>query len=201
MRSRLSYANVMATVAVFLAVAGGSAYAVGLGKGKVTTKTIKNGAVTTGKLGAGAVTRPKANLSSLGLQLNPGGVALNPDAGQTLTATLFDRQGLKLVARCSDDGATRDAEIEVTSSLDGLYRGLRGLDPSEDPALTQVSTVTGAAPQLLLSEQDEAGQSSVFTQGRLMRRAGPTLWMEAFAATNYEGNDCDFRFTGLGLVD
>ena len=201
MRSRLSYANVMATIAVFLAVAGGSAYAVGLGKGTVKTKTIKNGAVTTNKLGTEAVTKSKANLPSLGLQLNPGRVGLNPDPGQTLTATLFDRQGLKLVGRCSDDGAARDAEIEVTSSRDGLYRGIRGLDPSEDPALTQVSTVTGTSPQVLLSEQDESGQSSAFTQGRLSHRAGPTLWMDAFAATNYEGNDCQFMVTAVGLIE
>ncbi len=41
---RFPYANVMATVAVFIAL-GGGAYAVGVAKNSVTSKTIKNGAV------------------------------------------------------------------------------------------------------------------------------------------------------------
>lgn len=59
-RSRLSYANVMATVAVFLAL-GGGAYAakVKLGKNAVKTKSIANGAVTESKLGNNAVTEAK----------------------------------------------------------------------------------------------------------------------------------------------
>jgi hypothetical protein len=47
-----SYANVVATLALVIAVSGGAtAIAVGLGKGSVTTKTIKNGAIRGKKLG------------------------------------------------------------------------------------------------------------------------------------------------------
>lgn len=57
---RLNYANVMATVAVFMAL-GGGAYAakVQLGKNAVKTKSIKNGAVTESKLASNAVTEKK----------------------------------------------------------------------------------------------------------------------------------------------
>jgi len=47
MRKQLSYANVMSTLAVVIAVAGGTtAIAASLGKNSVTTKSIKSGNVT-----------------------------------------------------------------------------------------------------------------------------------------------------------
>jgi hypothetical protein len=56
---KLNYANVMATVAVFLALGGGAFAAVKLGKNSVKTKSIKNGAVTENKLASNAVTEAK----------------------------------------------------------------------------------------------------------------------------------------------
>jgi hypothetical protein len=49
LRSRLTYANVMASIAVFIAL-GGGAYALSLGKGSVRSKHIKAGAVTSAKV-------------------------------------------------------------------------------------------------------------------------------------------------------
>src|SRR5688572_31595485 len=54
LRDRLTYANVMATIAVFLALGGGAYAAVKLKKGSVKTKHIKNGAVTQAKISASA---------------------------------------------------------------------------------------------------------------------------------------------------
>lgn len=55
-RSRLTYANVMSSIAVFLVVAGGSAFAANqLAKNSVGTKQIKKNAVTKAKLKARAV--------------------------------------------------------------------------------------------------------------------------------------------------
>jgi len=74
-RKRLTYANVMSSIAVFLVIGGATAFAalgkntVGskqLKKNAVTTKKIKNNAVTTPKIKNGAVTGAKVNLSSLG---------------------------------------------------------------------------------------------------------------------------------------
>jgi hypothetical protein len=55
LRRRLTYANVMATIAAFGVLAGGGAYAAS----KIGTNDIKNGAVTTKKIKNGAVTRKK----------------------------------------------------------------------------------------------------------------------------------------------
>jgi hypothetical protein len=61
LRNRLTYANVMSTLAIVLVIGGGGAYAAkqALKKNSVTTPKIKNGAVTDSKLAAGAVTNSK----------------------------------------------------------------------------------------------------------------------------------------------
>jgi cytoskeletal protein RodZ len=65
-RKRLTYANVMSSIAVFLVVAGGSAFAATqLGKNTVGTKQLKNNAVTAAKIKNGAVTGAKVNVGTL----------------------------------------------------------------------------------------------------------------------------------------
>jgi hypothetical protein len=58
-KSRLTYANVMATIAVFLALGGVATAAFTLPKKSVGPKQLKAGAVKTGKMADGAVTDPK----------------------------------------------------------------------------------------------------------------------------------------------
>jgi hypothetical protein len=75
-RKRLTYANVMSSIAVFLVLGGATAFAASLGKNtvgskqlkknSVTTAKIKNEAVTTAKIKNGAVTGAKVNIGSLG---------------------------------------------------------------------------------------------------------------------------------------
>ncbi len=66
-RKRLTYANVMASIAVFLVLGGGAAFAAAkLGKNSVGTKQLKNNAVTTKKIKNDAVTGAKVKESSLG---------------------------------------------------------------------------------------------------------------------------------------
>jgi hypothetical protein len=57
-RPKLSYANVIATIALFVAL-GGAAIAAGLPKNSVGTKQLKRGAVSTADLRRGAVTAGK----------------------------------------------------------------------------------------------------------------------------------------------
>ncbi len=67
LRRHLTYANVVATLALFLVLSGGAAYAAAkLDKNSVGTKQLKNGAVTTAKIKNGAVTGAKVAVSSLG---------------------------------------------------------------------------------------------------------------------------------------
>lgn len=80
LRGKLTYANVMATVAVFIAL-GGAAYAAGLPKNSVGTKQLKNNAVTAAKIKNGTITGSKINLTTLGTV---------PSADTATTATSAD---------------------------------------------------------------------------------------------------------------
>lgn len=67
MRPRLTYANVMSTLAVFLVIGGGAAYAAShLGKNSVGTKQIKKNAVTGAKVKDQSLTGKDINLGKLG---------------------------------------------------------------------------------------------------------------------------------------
>jgi hypothetical protein len=80
-RERLTYANVMSTVAVFLALGGATALAAGqLGKNSVGSRQIKSQAVTTGKVANNAITGAKVAPHTLGgtdLDLNMLGTVPN----------------------------------------------------------------------------------------------------------------------------
>jgi hypothetical protein len=66
-RKRLTYANVISTLALFLVLGGASALAAtNLGKNTVGANQLKKNAVTNAKLKNGAVTGAKINLSTLG---------------------------------------------------------------------------------------------------------------------------------------
>ena len=76
-RARLSYANVIATIALFLAL-GGSAYAVTAGKNTVKSKSIAKGAVKTTDI---------ANKAVSGAKLKPGAVSASAIANGSIGAT------------------------------------------------------------------------------------------------------------------
>jgi hypothetical protein len=86
MRPRLTYANVMATVAVFIAL-GGSAYAFHLGKNSVGSKQLKKNAVVTAKVKNEAITAAKVKRGALtGTQIDASTLGTVPTADQARTA-------------------------------------------------------------------------------------------------------------------
>jgi hypothetical protein len=125
MRERLTFANVMSVVAVFIAL-GGGAYAVSLGKGDVKAKNIATNAVRSKHLKANTATGadidestldtvPSADdanlldsLDSTAFARGSGGRAFvdridfASDIANTDTP-VFSRGGLELVARCQAD--------------------------------------------------------------------------------------------------
>jgi hypothetical protein len=73
LRPQLSYANVIATLALFLALAGGAVAASQLGKNSVGSKQLKKNAVITAKIKKEAVTGGKVKKDTLtGTQINEG---------------------------------------------------------------------------------------------------------------------------------
>ena len=100
MRSKLTYANVVATLALVLALGGGTVYAaIKLGKNDVKSKHIAPGAVKKSDLGASAVTGKKVKDGSIGgdelaagvfagLDIDvTGGAAAGPQAGINANTT------------------------------------------------------------------------------------------------------------------
>src|SRR5262245_31105728 len=88
MRPRLTYANVVATLALIIAVGGAGAFAATqLAKNSVGPKQLKKNAVTTAKVKKEAITAAKVKKRSLtGAQINASTLGTVPSANSAQTA-------------------------------------------------------------------------------------------------------------------
>jgi hypothetical protein len=87
LKSKLTYANVMATIAVFIALGGASYAAIKLPKNSVGAKQLKQGAVTGAKIKNEAVTGGKIKKGTLtGTQINASTLGTVPSASHALGA-------------------------------------------------------------------------------------------------------------------
>lgn len=87
LRSKLTYANVVSTLALFLVLAGGTAFAASrLAKNSVGTQQIKRNAVTAAKIKNGAVSGAKIDLGSLGTVPNAANAAHASKADSAVSA-------------------------------------------------------------------------------------------------------------------
>ncbi|MEZ5076646.1 MAG: hypothetical protein R2725_04305 [Solirubrobacterales bacterium] len=98
LKSRLSYANVTATIALFLALGGGAAFAAGkigprdIAPGAVRTNAIHKRAVISGKIAGGAVRGNQVARNALGSdQIKPG--SIRPDSLQVPVTSLAAPSG------------------------------------------------------------------------------------------------------------
>ena len=88
MRPRLTYAHVMATIAVFIALGGASYAAVKIPKSSVGAKQLKNNAVVTAKVKKEAITGAKVKKGTLtGTQIDASTLGTVPSAQTANTAT------------------------------------------------------------------------------------------------------------------
>jgi hypothetical protein len=97
LRKRLTYANVMSSIAVFLVLGGAAVAAVQLPKNSVGKKQLKNNAVVTAKIKKNAVTSPKIKAGAIdgskvkdgsltGTDINLGTLGTVPSANQAKSA-------------------------------------------------------------------------------------------------------------------
>jgi hypothetical protein len=95
LRSKMTYSNVVATLAVLIAAATGTVYAAAhLGKNAVHSRNIAPGAVKTSDLGKNAVTSPKIKNGTVNAVDVAPGVLPNDIADLTGTATGGPKTGL-----------------------------------------------------------------------------------------------------------
>jgi hypothetical protein len=150
LRRRLSYANVMATIAVFVAL-GGGAYAMSLPKNSVGPQQLKKNAVTTTKVKNGAITGQKINLSTLGTVPS---AATAGSAGTAGKASDADTLGGEPASAFAASTVVRSATVNgsggfVTAKSDGIglnnfvqkgtgFYCIKGLNPAPRTAVASV---------------------------------------------------------------
>jgi hypothetical protein len=159
LRSKLTFANVIALLALFVALSG-SAYAIHLGKNAVKTKNIKNGAVIESKLAGGSVSSAKlAGGSVSSAKLAPG----------ALRAAGLGDVVIRTASKPMPDGSSGFA---IATCLPGerLLSGSEGVSAGNSPDIV----VNTAQPTM--------GDGSLPTGGQ-----SPTSW--TVYANNYPGDD------------
>lgn len=169
-RKRLTYANVMSSIAVFLVLGGATAFAaikIGANNIKanaVTAGKIKKGAVTTAKLGNNAVTGAKAKESSFG-QVPSAKVAAS--ASNLLWAVVSNPAGAgNAVLVRSSQPAPTVAEAtgvnvffsrDVTGCAWLATRGLPGSGGAEVAGFAETGGVVGNPNGVDVRTRDDAG--------------------------------------------
>jgi hypothetical protein len=110
-RSRLTFANLIASLALFIALGGGAYAAVSVPKNSVGTEQIQREAVRTGKIGNEAVTGEKIAVDTLGTV---------PTANSAQTAKQAGRAGFATAAKEAEhaDQATRSATSASAESAE-----------------------------------------------------------------------------------
>ena len=98
LRSKLTYANVMATIAVFLVVTGVGFAVAALPKKSVGKKQLKNGAVSGKKLRKNAVTAPKIKSGAVGRsEIASGAVNTGKISNQSVTRSKIADSAIPLL--------------------------------------------------------------------------------------------------------
>ena len=107
-RKRLTYANVMSSIAVFLVIGGATAFAAGLAKNSVGTKQLKKNAVNTAKIKKNAVTAAKIKNGAVGeSKLADNAVTTNKVADNAVTTTKIADNAVT-TAKIANDAVTGD---------------------------------------------------------------------------------------------
>ena len=168
LRSKLTFSNVIALIALFIAI-GGSAYAATqLKKNSVGTKQIKNGAVTGIKIKKQTITGKNINLAKLGM------VPSAANAGTAGTANALTAPEASRVVGASGqppflDGSSSNTEFLGAIKLPpvGFYKDHEGIVHLEGLAKVgpEESPIKGLIFNLPSGYRPASGTSQIFTFG------------------------------------
>lgn len=172
---RLTYANVMASVAVFIAI-GGGAYAAGLAKNSIKSRHIKNSAVKTVDLAPSSVTSAKVADGSL--------------LGKDFAAGALPRGERGSAGPTGPTGPTGPIGPAGAAGRDGA-NGVNGNDGSPDtPAqvLAKLTQVDGDGSGLVADQVDgvdASGMGAVMSsKSTVPQGAGPTTFASVLGVSN-----------------
>ncbi len=181
-RKRITYANVMSSIAVFLVLGGASAYAAqkigshrikgnSITTGKirreaVATAKIKNGAVKTNKIGAEAVTTAKiANDSVTGDKVRESSLSEVPKAAVAVTAESAQPEAFgQINANGTIATANSKNVVSVSRPEEGVYCVTAGFSPRGGQVTPIFDGTGGTTAQLSLDgDKCPAPAVQVFT--------------------------------------
>jgi hypothetical protein len=197
-RKKLTYGNVMATIAVFLVLGGATAVAAGLGKNAVKTKNIKNGAVTTAKLGADAVTGAKANESSFGIVPQ----AQNATTAANATKAIHAETATSATTAVKANSATT---AETATSANSAKTAATAADAAllDGRSLTQIRGGVTSASSAIDVNILEAGNTMISLNAQISA-AGDLLGNASIRVTNNGAQgfvECQLQNEGAGSFE
>ena len=172
LRRHLTYANVMATLAVFMVLGGTSYAAVKLSRGQVKTKHLANGSVTSAKVKNGSLLRNDFKAGQL-----PAGAP-----GQTGQTGPTGPKGDK-----GDQGPAGPSEARSVHHMSGgptisssstTVATLSDLAPGSYFITSKVSVFTGTNQVSLIACFLDAGDSQDRAEGAVGNTAGGTIDLE-----------------------
>lgn len=153
-RKRLTYANVMSTIAVFLAVGGATALAAGqLGKNTVGTKQLKNNAVTSAKVKNAAITGGKlANGAVTGAKIGGGAVGASNLAANSVGASALADNSVTS-SKVASGAISGDKIANGAVSGDKIGGGAVGTGNLSNGAVTREKLAAGERSEVLQFEE------------------------------------------------
>ena len=120
---KLTYANVISTLCLFLLLGGGTAFAASqLGKNSVGSKQIKNGAIGTGKLKKEAVTGAKIKKGSITSADLAAGVISTPAVTQVINQPTPETP--RTAPLKSGETMTGFISLETEAAVAGSYEAI-----------------------------------------------------------------------------
>jgi hypothetical protein len=224
LRKRLTYANVMSSIAVFLVLGGATAFAAGLAKNSVgskqlkknavTTAKIKNNAVTTGKIKNGAITGAKVNLGSLGTVPNATHASSADSAGSAGNANTVGGLSVKKFYYSTNDNASTETVLSIgalslVASCPGGNLEAVAQTSVDDSTIHSAGVVLGDTPFYNEVDDLDAGETAEFlaetehdsNQGTLSFTT-PTggVVTVTFASEEDDQNDKDCSLWGTAIA-
>ncbi len=157
-RERLSYANVMATIAVFVALGGTSYAAITLPRNSVGSKQIRSGAVGTTELRTGAVRGKDIRNGTIGLR-DVSGSARRSLKGATGPAGPAGAPGTALRAAVSSGGGAAFGNATAIEHVSGT--NIYGVKFAQNTAACVATATLATVQSGPATEQPQPGRITV----------------------------------------
>lgn len=199
LRSRLTYANVMSTIAVFLALGGGVAYAANT----IFSEDIVDGEVKSADLGAGAVTGGKLGANTVSTnKILDGGVALADLAGDSVDGSKVLDSSLSALDLSFNSVGSDEIQTDAVQATE-IADGAIDSGEIEDDSLFENDLGANSVGSSELKDSavgtTDVANNSLTTADLLGTDAGGAISLGAGAVANGRCNDYDITVPGAAV--